>query len=455
MGSQKTKEDDVARISTSIFITNFPETCSAKDLFNTCKQYGHVVDAFIPFKRSKAGKRFGFVRFINVFSVERLVGNLCTIWIDIHRLHANISRFQRSPVNANLSASAFYGGGKNVPNTEVNTSRYTNQKPTGIGSKYVNVVKGTMSGHVDSEYSPAVVLDDECVYSKDLSKSLLGRVKEFTSLTNLKTVLYNEGFVDMNVRYMGELWVMLEFSSSESKDLFRDNVGVGSWFSEVRQASIEFNPYGRIVWVEVERVPLKFLSGNTCKRRRIHGSVNKIDDEDKCGGNSDTEEVPETVFDESIGPNGNKSDDPFGIYSILNKNAKDKNDTVNEENQSHKYPPGFTPNEEENAKDKNAKEKNDKVNEENQSHKYPPGFTPNEENIGENSINCNGDEGIGRFHCNGDGGFGVCDTVIFKGDNVDSLWWLIVLGSRWLMVVCFVLGSWWSCLESWVHNVFQ
>ena len=141
MGSHRTKEDDVAKISTSIFITNFPETCSAKDLFNTCKQYGHVVDAFIPFKRSKAGKRFGFVRFINVFSVERLVGNLCTIWIDKHRLHANITRFQRSHVNANVRASASYGGGKNVTNAEVNTNRYTNQKPTGIGMKHVNVVR--------------------------------------------------------------------------------------------------------------------------------------------------------------------------------------------------------------------------------------------------------------------------------------------------------------------------
>ncbi|GJX36354.1 nucleotide-binding alpha-beta plait domain-containing protein [Tanacetum coccineum] len=68
----RTKEDDVAKISTSIFVSNFPEVFSAKDLFHACKQYGHVVDSFIPSKRSKDGKRFGFVRFINVFSVERL-----------------------------------------------------------------------------------------------------------------------------------------------------------------------------------------------------------------------------------------------------------------------------------------------------------------------------------------------------------------------------------------------
>ncbi|GKA06851.1 RNA-directed DNA polymerase, eukaryota, reverse transcriptase zinc-binding domain protein [Tanacetum coccineum] len=78
MGSFRSKEDDVAKISTSIFVSNFPDSVSAKDLFHSCKQYGHVVDSFIPMKRLKDGKRFGFVRFINVFNVERLVNNLCT-----------------------------------------------------------------------------------------------------------------------------------------------------------------------------------------------------------------------------------------------------------------------------------------------------------------------------------------------------------------------------------------
>ncbi|GJQ90546.1 putative reverse transcriptase domain-containing protein [Tanacetum coccineum] len=70
MGSFRSKEDDVSKISTSIFVTNFPDSFSAKDLFHSCKQYGHVVDSFIPTKRTKDGKRLEFVRFINVFNVR-------------------------------------------------------------------------------------------------------------------------------------------------------------------------------------------------------------------------------------------------------------------------------------------------------------------------------------------------------------------------------------------------
>ncbi|GKC95890.1 nucleotide-binding alpha-beta plait domain-containing protein, partial [Tanacetum coccineum] len=113
MVSQRTKEDALSKISTLIFVTNFPETFSAKDLFITCKQYGHVVDTYIPLKRSKAGKRFGFVRFVNVFSVERLVNNLCMIWIDKYKLQANTTRFQRPSLNSKASVPTFVGGGPN------------------------------------------------------------------------------------------------------------------------------------------------------------------------------------------------------------------------------------------------------------------------------------------------------------------------------------------------------
>ncbi|GKD91635.1 nucleotide-binding alpha-beta plait domain-containing protein, partial [Tanacetum coccineum] len=99
MAFRRSKEDDVNWISTSIFITNFPESSKAKDLFQACKQYGHVVDSFIPVKRTREGKRFGFVRFINVFNVDRLVNNLCTIWVSRFKLYANLARFLRAPLN--------------------------------------------------------------------------------------------------------------------------------------------------------------------------------------------------------------------------------------------------------------------------------------------------------------------------------------------------------------------
>ncbi|PWA49359.1 hypothetical protein CTI12_AA480170 [Artemisia annua] len=219
MGTFRSKEDDVSRISTSIFVTNFPDSFSAKDLFHSCKLYGHVVDSFIPTKRTKEGKRFGFVRFINVFNVERLVKNLCTIWVGRLKFHANVARFNRENLKGNGSGDK----------TEKTYNKTTIMVPIRLRIMWV----------------------------LDLSCSLMGRVKELASLDNLKKALVNEGFDALKISYLGELWVLLKFETTMVKDLFRANVSVNSWFSALNQASADFAPDGRIAWVEVEGIPFK------------------------------------------------------------------------------------------------------------------------------------------------------------------------------------------------------
>ncbi|GJX19774.1 nucleotide-binding alpha-beta plait domain-containing protein [Tanacetum coccineum] len=200
MGSQRSKEDEVQKMSISVFITNFPDSFSAKDLFKTCSQYGYVVDVYIPNKRSKFGKRFGFVRFIKVFNEERLVNNHCTTKAYSH---------------------AVKGGSHSVNEEVANT--------------------------------PAMVLEDDCLNMQDLTNSLMGRVKEFASLSNLKKVFDNEGFANIDIVYLGELWVLLKFESEDSK-------------------------------VEIEGIPLKLWSENIVKRITSRwGVLLQVDDqEDGC-----------------------------------------------------------------------------------------------------------------------------------------------------------------------------
>ncbi|GKD36536.1 putative reverse transcriptase domain-containing protein [Tanacetum coccineum] len=57
MGDRRSSEDGVHNISTSIFVTNFPDQTNAKELWRLCNQYGNVIDAFIPNRRSKVVPR--------------------------------------------------------------------------------------------------------------------------------------------------------------------------------------------------------------------------------------------------------------------------------------------------------------------------------------------------------------------------------------------------------------
>ncbi|GJT48565.1 RNA-directed DNA polymerase, eukaryota [Tanacetum coccineum] len=390
-------------ISTTVYVTNFPESLSAKELFNSCKVYGHVVDSFIPTKRAKNGKRFGFVRFINVFSEERLVNNLCTVWIDRYKLHANISRFHRNNTKGTEEDIKGTGGSKN---TKTNSVSMEYGKPKGSGNNwggtsYARVLNGDVSiEHGEVKKAPAIVLDDECLMTRDLSKSLLGRVKVFTSLANIKLALCNEGFVDIKIQYMGEFWVMMKFTNMESIKKFRENVSVGSWFSIIKDASLDFHAVKRIAWVEVEGIPFKLWTDNsfkriaskwgdlldvddqedTCfhsKRLCIHTRMEKsiseefkliyrgkvywiraketpgwvpdfneeADDEDHDDTNSNddgfNDQIPDGLGGNSDGEEVNekveKSEDPFNIYTILKKKAeKDGADSNDEGEETNK-----------------------------------------------------------------------------------------------------------------------
>nr|GFA09949.1 nucleotide-binding alpha-beta plait domain-containing protein [Tanacetum cinerariifolium] len=127
--------------------------------------------------------------FIDVFNEERLVNNLCTVWSGRFKLQANIARFQRTRVNGNMNFTKDEGGfmGKNSHMNKKDSGNAVAKEPTGISNTYVQVVKGDVkTGGKETESIPVVFLDDECLMSNDFSMSLLGRVKEFASLANLK-----------------------------------------------------------------------------------------------------------------------------------------------------------------------------------------------------------------------------------------------------------------------------
>nr|GEU85013.1 RNA-directed DNA polymerase, eukaryota, reverse transcriptase zinc-binding domain protein [Tanacetum cinerariifolium] len=380
MGSYRSKEDEVVKISTLVFVANFPDSFGAKDLWNTCKQYGQVIDAYIPYRRSKAGKRFGFVRFIKVLDVDRLVNNLCTVWVGRHKLQANIPRFQREPLKRHSS---------------------------------LHNIDGVKMGNSRDTYNSNGV--------KDYSLCLMGKVKDFATLANLKVVVNNEGFDNIKFKYMGGYWVMMEFQTEV-------NSVMKTWFSQIQLASSDFNIDGRVTWVEIEGIPLKMWSKNTFNRvaskwdvlldvddqedehfhrKRICINTNVptnifesfkliyrgkvfwvrakevpgwipdfVEDNDgeedlevgsyeevpngedvknveDLEGDSEGEIVSDTKFEEdfpnqkgeedSVGQGNVQSEDPFNIYELLN-HKRPVIDNNSNSKESLKYPPGYTPN---------------------------------------------------------------------------------------------------------------
>nr|GEU88507.1 RNA-directed DNA polymerase, eukaryota [Tanacetum cinerariifolium] len=248
------------------------------------------------------------------------VNNLCTIWNDRLKLHANIARFHRNPVNMPKAAPRYSGMG----NTENRFGANKNNDVKGFSNSYARVLKGhTQPECKELESNTSLVLDDVCLVSKDLSKALCVKA-------------------------------------------FRENVSVGSWFSHIEKATMEFMTEGRIAWVEVEGtinedfkiifwgklswlraketlgwVP-DFVDDETDGEEHNDGGAIK-QDTGLDGNETGVEEVPETMFEETgdIGANvaeeyanlkADVSEDPFNIYSNVVKEVNDTEGNVEDVN---------------------------------------------------------------------------------------------------------------------------
>nr|GEV94057.1 RNA-directed DNA polymerase, eukaryota [Tanacetum cinerariifolium] len=151
---------------------------------NVCQGYGTVVDVYIPNRKSKAGKRFAFVRFIKVENVDRLVGKLCTLWIGRMHLHANVVRFERSPIHSSRPTNPIRSDNTGAPS-------------------FASALKGNHNISLPISSSPAMVLDDSCVVKCDLDNYVMGEVKQFSSINNLHETQSSEEHLSFEIHVNG------------------------------------------------------------------------------------------------------------------------------------------------------------------------------------------------------------------------------------------------------------
>lgn len=79
----------------SMYILEFPEFMTAKDLFDLFRCIGNVVEVLISPRRNKIGRRLGFARFQVAGDIMMLVVRLDNIQISGKKIHVNVPRFNR------------------------------------------------------------------------------------------------------------------------------------------------------------------------------------------------------------------------------------------------------------------------------------------------------------------------------------------------------------------------
>nr|GEW39691.1 RNA-directed DNA polymerase, eukaryota [Tanacetum cinerariifolium] len=172
-----------------------------------------------------------------------------------------------------------------MPVAPSNSTGFRQPKAQDHAESYVNVVNGSSTAAVPSPYissGSALVLDDSCVVERDLSKYAMGKVKDVNSISNLRTLLMDEGFFDVKLEYL------------EVHDFVSDE---------------------RIVLVDIKRIPLNVWSRETFMRiGKKWGETLDIEDNELFTWNPTFfahKEMVYTLEDESIHSPKNTAHSPF------------------------------------------------------------------------------------------------------------------------------------------------
>nr|GEW29600.1 DUF4283 domain protein [Tanacetum cinerariifolium] len=136
----------------SIFVSNIPWKATVQDLWDSCNQWGAVIDVYIAAKRSKSGHRFGFVRFKNVNDINQLVSNLKVAWMGGFHLFADVAKYGQT--NNRFEERS----GDNKPNEGV----LGDNDASNSGEKHVGVSVSNKANEESSDEALMFISEDDC-----------------------------------------------------------------------------------------------------------------------------------------------------------------------------------------------------------------------------------------------------------------------------------------------------
>ncbi|KAK8714564.1 hypothetical protein V6N13_149754 [Hibiscus sabdariffa] len=247
----------------SFYVENIPKALHWKGLRHVFARYGDVVDVFIARKLSKAGKKFGFVRFKKQEDANRAIVSLNGFVLNGAKLSVSMAKFAGGRVEWNRKLLGDIQGdiGKDDEEKYRTMTSERNKGPCveGTESRIKEVVNQKIRkvlGHIEEEDL------------RKLKRCLVGESSTGVSISIIQNKLIKRGLGDIKVQRLGgklylhsfeddDLFLMLkELNWSHLKEIFSN---VMPWSEDIRGVD-------RFAWLVVSGIPLHCWNHVTIKR---------------------------------------------------------------------------------------------------------------------------------------------------------------------------------------------
>jgi len=264
------------KVTTSFFVTNFPDEVSNTDLWKLFINFGRVGEVFIPKKLDKWGRRFAFVKFWEVLFVEELAESLKDVWCGDHKLKVNMARFEREDKKVMIQSQS-------QPRRKVPEQRIVE-----AGTSFRGALLGDRRSGKEGDNSdelPALEILSEPELLEELERCFVGRLTQHMEAEAVQTSLFMEGWRNIKVVPMGEKLVLLKGNRKEdvTKTLEVNKAWWKATFSEVLPWTPNLVASSRRVWVHIRGIPLHVWHEKNFKKvGGLFGTFLDFDDETVC-----------------------------------------------------------------------------------------------------------------------------------------------------------------------------
>ncbi|PWA77401.1 DUF4283 domain protein [Artemisia annua] len=127
----------------------------------------------------------------------------------------------------------------------------------------------------------------------DLNKIWIGSYHLFAAMArdvqlilNINNVLNKEGFCDFNCKYIGGMWLWIEFDSPEACSKFQNNKEMSWYFTSLKHINKFFVADERVIWIEIGGLPLNAWTSKAFKKIALNWGEPLFVDEEPSENNS-------------------------------------------------------------------------------------------------------------------------------------------------------------------------
>jgi hypothetical protein len=259
------------REATSFFFTQFSEDTLVVDLWRVFAKFGRVGEVYVPKKLDKWGRRFGFVKYLEVKNVEELSLKLEDVWVGSNKLRINLSFFGRDGKQTSTKNPKTGEEGKRKPveggkkgvfkEAEVCPEKSFRAAVEGAKATKAPQAKGkevTVQAMEVVQHTAHLPFEPNAELMSVFKGSFVGRLIPGSLLKNIQLNLCVEGLRGIRVASLGDGRVVVFSETGEDVGLAIDRK---TWWNGLLH---DFHPWypavvstKREVWVKIFGVPLQ------------------------------------------------------------------------------------------------------------------------------------------------------------------------------------------------------